>query len=136
MQESFNIVFTNGCYDILHPGHIKLLNYAASLGDKLIVALDSDRRVKENKSKNRHINSLEDRIFMMKAIKNVDFVHSFDSDEELRNLLKAYSPTYLVIGSDYKDKPVVGSDLVKEIKYFERLDGYSTTKTIENITDR
>ena len=129
-------IFTNGCYDILHPGHIRLIQYAASLGDKLVVALDTDERVKHNKSSDRPINTLSDRMFMMKALKGVDEVVSFDSEEELRELIKQYNPYYLVIGDDYKGKYVIGEDLVQEVKYFRKLNGYSTTKILKHITDR
>jgi D-beta-D-heptose 7-phosphate kinase/D-beta-D-heptose 1-phosphate adenosyltransferase len=130
------LVITNGCYDILHVGHIAMLKYAASLGDKLIVALDTDERVRENKSASRPINSLNDRVEMMKAIKYVDNVHSFGSEEELEAIMKKYKPTYLVIGDEYRDKKVVGASLVSEVKFFRKLDGYSTTKTIKNIVNR
>lgn len=129
-------IFTNGCYDILHPGHIRLIQYAASLGDRLVVALDTDERVSYNKSLDRPINTLSDRMFMMKALKGVDEVVSFGSEEELRELIKHYNPYYLVIGDDYKGKYVIGEDLVQEVKYFRKLNGYSTTKTIKIITDR
>lgn len=129
-------IFTNGCYDILHPGHIKLIQYAASLGDRLVVALDTDERVSYNKSLDRPINTLSDRIFMMKSLKGVDEVVSFGSEEELRELIKYYNHYYLVIGDDYKGKYVIGEDLVQEVKYFRKLNGYSTTKILKNITDR
>lgn len=129
-------IFTNGCYDILHPGHIKLIQYAASLGDRLVVALDTDERVSYNKSLDRPINTLSDRMFMMKALKGVDEVVSFGSEEELRELIKYYNPYYLVIGDDYKGKYVIGEDLVQEVKYFRKLNGYSTTKILKDITDR
>lgn len=130
------LIFTNGCYDILHPGHIRLIQYAASLGTKLVVALDSDERVKRNKAPNRPINSLSDRMFMMQSLKGVDEVVSFHSEEELRELMTIYNPYYLVIGDDYKGKYVIGEDLVKEVKYFRKLNGYSTTKIIKSITNR
>lgn len=129
-------IFTNGCYDILHPGHIKLIQYAASLGDRLIVALDTDERVKTNKSPERPINNLQDRMFMMGALKGVDEVVSFGSESELRDLISHYSPYYLVIGNDYKDKYVIGEDLVHEVKYFRKINGYSTTQILKDITSR
>jgi D-beta-D-heptose 7-phosphate kinase/D-beta-D-heptose 1-phosphate adenosyltransferase len=135
-MSNYKLIFTNGCYDILHPGHIKLIQYAASLGNKLVVALDTDERVKTNKSINRPINTLQDRMFMMSALKGVDEVVSFGSEEELRSLMKHYNPYYLVIGNDYKGKYVIGEDLVHEVKYFRKIDGYSTTQILEHITSR
>lgn len=133
---SSRTIFTNGCYDILHPGHIKLIQYAASLGDRLIVALDSDERVKANKSPDRPINTLRDRMFMMSALKGVDEVVSFGSEEELRKLIAFYNPFYLVIGNDYEGKYVIGEDLVQEVKYFRKINGYSTTQILKHITNR
>lgn len=135
-MSNYKLIFTNGCYDILHPGHIKLIQYAASLGNKLVVALDTDERVKTNKATDRPINTLQDRVFMMSALKGVDEVVSFGSEEELRSLMKHYNPYYLVIGNDYKGKYVIGEDLVHEVKYFRKIDGYSTTKILEHITGR
>jgi rfaE bifunctional protein nucleotidyltransferase chain/domain len=135
-MSNYKLIFTNGCYDILHPGHIKLIQYAASLGNKLVVALDTDERVKTNKATDRPINSLQNRMFMMSALKGVDEVVSFGSEEELRSLMKHYNPYYLVIGNDYKGKYVIGEDLVHEVKYFRKIDGYSTTKILEHITGR
>jgi D-beta-D-heptose 7-phosphate kinase/D-beta-D-heptose 1-phosphate adenosyltransferase len=130
------IVMINGCYDILHPGHIQLIKYAASLGNFLVAALDTDERVRANKSLDRPINCLSDRMFMISSIKGVDAVESFDSEKELRVLMKLYRPDYLVIGEEYKDKYIIGEDLVKEVKFFRRIDGYSTTNTIKSITNR
>lgn len=128
-------VFSNGCFDILHRGHIEMLQYAASLGDRLIVAIDTDSRVKNNKSPDRPINNEEDRAFMLQALSCVDMVHTFDSEAELRRLLKAYRPDKLVIGAEYMGKYVIGSDLTN-VTYFGKIDGYSTTNTIKNIADR
>jgi len=130
------IVMINGCYDILHPGHVQLIKYAASLGDYLIAALDTDDRVRTNKSPDRPINSLADRMFMISSIKGVDEVVSFCSEENLRNIMKIYNPEILVIGEEYKDKHIIGEDLVKEVKFFRRINEYSTTNTIKSIINR
>jgi D-beta-D-heptose 7-phosphate kinase/D-beta-D-heptose 1-phosphate adenosyltransferase len=130
------IIFTNGCFDILHPGHIELLKYARSLGDQLIVGIDSDSRIKMKKGLIRPINNSNIRLEMLKAIKYVDSVHIFNDDDELINLVKYCSPHVMVVGSDWKNKKVIGSEYAKEVKFFERIQEFSTTKTIENIINR
>lgn len=130
------IIFTNGCFDILHPGHIELLKYARSLGDQLIVGIDSDSRIKMKKGLIRPINNSNIRLEMLKAIRYVDSVHIFNDDDELINLVKYCSPHVMVVGSDWKNKKVIGSEYAKEVKFFERIQEFSTTKTIENIINR
>lgn len=129
-------IFVNGTFDIIHTGHLLLFEYAKSLGDYLIVAIDSDERVREKKGPTRPINSLLDRVFMLSNLYYVDEVRTFNSDEDLENLVKYYEPDIMVIGSDWKGKKVIGSKYTKELKFFDRINGYSTTKTIENITSR
>jgi D-beta-D-heptose 7-phosphate kinase/D-beta-D-heptose 1-phosphate adenosyltransferase len=130
------IIFTNGCFDILHPAHIEMLKYAKSLGDTLVVAIDSDERVKEKKGKLRPINSSEDRKQMLLAIRYVDEVYVFDDDKQLKSLVKKFEPDIMIVGSDWMEKPVIGSEYAKEVKFFERIPKYSTSKTIESITNR
>lgn len=130
------ISFVNGCFDVLHPGHIELLKYARSFGDHLVVAIDSDRRVAEMKGFDRPIFSQHDRLNMISAIRYVDDVHVFDTKEELENLLEFISPDIMVVGSDWKGKEVVGSQYAKEVQFFDRLRDYSTTKTIQGIAYR
>ena len=127
-------VFVNGCFDILHPGHISLFKYAKSLGDIVLVAIDTDARVMSLKGRSRPINSLKERTIMLECIKYIDKVVSFDSDKSLEKIVKEYSPDIMVVGSEYKDKKVVASEFAKEVKYFEKIKGYSTTKTIKNIS--
>lgn len=127
-------VLVNGAFDILHVGHIDLLNYAKSLGDHLIVALDTDRRIKENKGTTRPINDFATRFVIMKNLKAVDEVMSFDSDDELISIIR--EADVRVIGSDWKDKPVVGREFCKELVFFDRVNDESTTKTIQSIIDR
>jgi D-beta-D-heptose 7-phosphate kinase/D-beta-D-heptose 1-phosphate adenosyltransferase len=129
-------VFVNGTFDVLHTGHLLLFEYAKSFGDHLIVAIDSDERVKEKKGPARPINSLLDRAFMLANIYTINEVRTFGSDEELEELVKYYKPDIMVVGSDWKDKPVIGSQYAKELKFFDRIDGYSSTKTIQSIIDR
>jgi D-beta-D-heptose 7-phosphate kinase/D-beta-D-heptose 1-phosphate adenosyltransferase len=125
-------VIVNGTFDILHPGHLALLNYAKSLGDFLLVAIDTDDRVRQLKGPSRPINNQQDRKTMLENLKPVDQVNLFNSDEELLHLISQCD--IMVKGSDYKDKPVIGSDLI-DIIYYERTE-HSTTKTIQDIANR
>jgi D-beta-D-heptose 7-phosphate kinase/D-beta-D-heptose 1-phosphate adenosyltransferase len=129
-------IIVNGTFDIVHRGHIELLNYAKSLGDWLLVCIDTDRRVKELKGETRPINNQYDRQFMLQNLQAVDAVRFFDSAEELEEICRAYQPDIMVKGSDYKDKPIVGSQYCKEIKFVDLVNGYSTTNTIKNIINR
>ena len=127
-------VFVNGCFDILHRGHIELFREAKSLGNKLLVAIDSDKRVSELKGPSRPINKQEDRKFILESIKYIDDVVTFDSEDNLINIIKQYEPDIMMVGSDYKDKKVIGSSHANKIVFFERIDGYSTTKVLQNIS--
>jgi D-beta-D-heptose 7-phosphate kinase/D-beta-D-heptose 1-phosphate adenosyltransferase len=129
-------IFTNGCYDILHPGHIELFKYAKTLGNYLVVGIDSDDRVSKNKGASRPINRQEIRKYMLLALKYVDEVHIFNDENELTELVKTVSPDIMIVGSDWKDKKVIGSEYAKEVHFFERIQEFSTTKTIENIVNR
>ena len=131
-----NVVFTNGCFDILHVGHLRLFKYCKSLGEYLVVAIDTDDRVRENKGPSRPVNNLEERIEMLSALRDVDEVRFFSSDIELTNLVKSVEPQFMVVGNDYENKRVVGSEYAKELRFFRRIDGYSTTGKIKNISDR
>ena len=126
-------VWTNGCFDILHRGHIEMLEYAKSLGDVLIVGIDSDERVKKDKGEGRPINNLDDRAIVLQSIKYIDRVIEFDSTNELRNLIKDIRPDIMVIGSDWKGKKVVGEEYAGKVDFFDRIEGYSTTDIIEKI---
>lgn len=130
------IIFVNGCFDVLHPGHIQLFKYAKSLGDYLIVAIDSDKRVSEMKGPERPIFSQSDRSQTLEAIRYIDVVHIFDSKEDLENLLKSIVPDIMIVGSDWKDKEVVGEQYAKTVRFFDRVGGYSTTKTLQGLTYR
>ena len=126
------IVFTNGCFDILHRGHIELFKYAKSLGSTLIVGIDTDEKVQEDKGPSRPFNSLKDRIFILESIKYVDKVEVFGSKKELQSLVGSISPDILVKGSDWKGKEIGGAESSKEVRFFERIEGYSTTEILEN----
>jgi len=130
------LIFVNGCFDILHPGHIKMFEHARSLGTKLIVAIDSDEKVKQMKGDSRPINNQDDRKFILEAIRYIDEVIIFNSKDELQELVKKIKPAIMMVGSDYKGKEVVGSDYAKEVRFFNKVRGYSTSKIIESITDR
>ena len=129
-------IFTNGCFDILHIGHIELFKYAKSLGDKLIVGIDSDERIRQSKGNNRPINTSENRKHILSAIRYIDNVYIFNNDEELISLVMDIKPDIIVVGSDWENKNVIGSEYAKEIKFFKRITEYSTTKTIEYIVNR
>lgn len=126
--------FTNGCYDILHVGHIRLFEFIKTECDHLIVGIDSDERVSKLKGPSRPYNTQEDRQYMLQNISSVDEIFIFNSTQELRNLIKKINPDLMVVGADYRDKEVVGSEYAKELKFFERIHGYSTTKIIESST--
>ena len=126
-------IWTSGCFDILHVGHIELFRYAKSLGDKLIVGIDSDERVKLDKGEDRPINKLSDRMSVLSAIKYVDMVLPFNSTEELEIKIKYWSPTVMVIGSDWKGKKVIGQEYAGKVDFFDRIEGYSTTDIMGKI---
>lgn len=129
-------IFVNGSFDILHVGHLELLNYAKSLGNYLLVAIDSDRRIKEKKGHDRPFNDVVNRTTLMNNLKAVDEVVVFDSDDELINTIKLYQPDIMIVGSDWKGKEIIGSQHAKQVIYYERVIDESTTKTIESYIDR
>jgi len=126
-------IIVNGTFDIIHPGHLALLNYAKSLGDYLIVAIDTDNRVKHLKGPNRPINSQDERKLLLENIRAVDEVCFFESDSELIDIIKNCS--IMVKGSDYRNTSVVGQEYCQHIEYYDRTP-HSTTKKIQNIIDR
>ena len=129
-------IFVNGTFDLLHPGHVSLLNWAKSLGDYLVVGIDTDDRVKEKKGSTRPIYNQTDRGIMLVSMSAVDEVRYFDSDESLENLVKDVKPDIIVVGSDWKGKTIIGSYYAAELKFFDRIEEYATTKTIQSIIDR
>ena len=130
------IVFTNGCFDIIHKGHIAYLNQAKELADLLIVGLNSDASVKRLKGEKRPINSEMDRKFVLENLRAVDKVCIFKEDTPLQ-LIKKVSPDFLVKGGDWRTDQIVGSDFVLQnggqVLSLKFIDGYSTTSTIEKI---
>lgn len=129
-------IFVNGTFDVLHPGHVALLNYARGLGSHLLVAIDTDRRVRELKGDSRPFFNQEERQLILKNLRSVDAVWTFDSAEELEQIIKVYAPDIMVKGSDYRGRPIVGEHLVPRIEFFERIDEYSSTKAIQHLADR
>lgn len=129
-------VVVNGTFDILHTGHVCLLNFAKSIGDHLLVCIDTDRRVKELKGDKRPINTQEERKFLLENLKAVDEVRFFDSKEELIQILIEYQADIMVKGSDYKGKSKTGQLYCKEVIYYDRIEEFSTTKKIQDITTR
>lgn len=128
------VIFTNGCFDIFHRGHLEILKFAKSLGDYLIVGLNSDSSVKMNKGESRPINNQEDRKVLLESLIYVDKVVIFDDETPLR-LIEKVKPDIIVKGGDYTPEQVVGSNLA-EVKIFERISGYSTTKAIQDSVSR
>jgi len=126
----------NGTFDILHRGHLALIGYARKDSNYLLVCIDSDRRVKELKGNSRPANSQEERKALLENIKGIDEVRIFDNERELEQIYEAYQPDRLVIGIEYKSKRIVGAQHCKNIEYFERLEGYSTTQKIKTIIGR
>jgi rfaE bifunctional protein nucleotidyltransferase chain/domain len=126
-------VWTNGCFDILHIGHIELFKYARSLGDQLIVGIDSDNRVRSLKGTSRPINNQEYRKQLLNSIKYIDNVVIFNSDTELKENIKIFHVDMIVIGDDYKDRYVIGSELVKNIIFMPKILNISTTSILERI---
>lgn len=131
-------IVVNGCFDLLHPGHSRLLQAAKSHPDSyVLVLIDSDRRVKELKGDDRPIINEIDRAYMLWSLKWVDRVEIFDSDEELESLIKNFSPDVMLKGSHYKNQKIIGQEYCKEIKFVDINEKkYSTTKLIQDIIDR
>ena len=127
-------IVVNGTFDILHSGHLALLNHARSLGDYLVVAIDSDRRVQELKGADRPINTQAERQELLSNLRAVDEVRIFDSDQELVDIIAECA--IMVKGSDYEGKTIVGQDVCKELIFFKLKNGYSTTNKLQDIISR
>ena len=129
-------VFVNGTFDVLHRGHVELFKYAKSKGDILIAAIDSDERVSSMKGPSRPVNNEKERKYMLENLKPVDQVFVFDTSEELEKLVSVVKPAIMVVGSDWKGKKVIGSQHAGSLKFFDRIEGYSSTEIIERFTPR
>jgi D-beta-D-heptose 7-phosphate kinase/D-beta-D-heptose 1-phosphate adenosyltransferase len=128
------IIFTNGCFDLIHSGHIKYLEEAKKIGDILIVGLNSDASIKKLKGAGRPINSQNDRAFILAAIGVVDYVVVFDETTPYE-IINALKPNFLVKGGDYKGKQIVGQDIVDEVRLIDFIDGKSTSHIIKKIKE-
>ena len=127
------IVWTNGTFDILHPGHIQLFKVARSLGDKVIVATDTDAKIKNDKGDHKPVNDLCYRVAMLEAIKYIDVVHTFGNRKELEDLIMLYEPDILLLGDDWRHGDVVGREHAKEVRFLPRVGGYASSNTIKRI---
>lgn len=137
-KEGRTVVFTNGCFDILHAGHIKYLEEAARKGDILIIAANDDASVTRLKGEDRPINTLESRMYLLASLRCVDAVCSFDTDTPLE-VIKTLQPDVLVKGGDYKPEDIVGTEEVYswggKVEVIPFVEGYSTTKIESRILD-
>lgn len=128
------VVWTNGCYDILHVGHVSLFEkcrfFASTCNARFIIGIDSDKRVKAMKGSSRPINTEEDRAKVLLNIRGVDSVWAYDTDGELSDVIKKFSPIVMVIGDDYIDRAVIGSEYAKSVFYFPKINGYSTSEIV------
>ena len=122
-------IWVNGCFDVIHAGHIDMIKYAKSLGQVLVVGLDTDERVQSNKGLSRPINTLALRIKVMESIRFVDHVVSFGSDDELMAQIRASNADTIVVGEEYKDH-VIGSKIVENVVFYPRKYGLSTTSIL------
>jgi rfaE bifunctional protein nucleotidyltransferase chain/domain len=130
-------ILVNGSFDILHLGHLRLLEYARSFPNSYVLVLtDTDRRIKELKGPTRPINNELERCTMLASLRSVDRVETFDSDDELRKLIKDFGPDIMVKGSDYRGQPIIGEEYCKQIIFYDRFERYSTTNKIRDIADR
>ena len=131
-QDNEKIVFTNGCFDILHAGHINVLKEGKKYGDKLVVGLNTDKSIAHNKGKERPIISEKERAFILSELRVVDMVIMFNENTPYE-ILKKIQPDVLVKGADYKEKDVVGKEFAGQLKFVDYMNGYSTTNIIEKI---
>lgn len=138
-EKNKKLVFTNGCFDILHAGHVDYLNKARSMGDAMIVALNSDSSVKRIKGELRPIVNQEERAFIISNLKCVDYVTFFDEDTP-KEIIDKIIPDILVKGADWKIDNIIGRDVVEqhggEVKTIEFINFQSTSKIIETVIER
>lgn len=135
MSTPGNKVWINGTFDVLHPGHVKLFRYARILAGQngtIHLGIDEDARVKKAKGRSRPINTLQTRIANILSITQVDSITSFSTDKQLKSIICNLKPQYMVIGDDYRDKPIIGASCIEEIFYVTR-DDNSSTKIINKL---
>lgn len=129
-----SVVWVNGCFDILHRGHFELFQFAKSCGEKLIVGIDSDTRVKLAKGPTRPINNQNDRKYVLGCVRFIDEVVIFNTARELECIIKKLNPI-MVIGSDWKGKTVIGEQHAQEVRFFDRIGDYSTSEALRRINE-
>ena len=129
-------VFVNGAFDVIHTGHLDLLRSAKSMGDYLLVAIDTSRRIREKKGADRPFNNDHTRFELMRELRCVDEVKFFDTDQNLIDIIRDYAPDIMVKGSDWRGKEIIGGQFAKQIVFYERVNNESTTKTIQNYINR
>jgi cytidyltransferase-like protein len=120
-----------GCFDILHIGHIRLIQFAKYTSDEVIIAIDSDEKVKADKGLSRPFNDQHIRQEFLESINGVNKVMVFFDEEDLLRICKEIMPTYRLVGSDWKGKKIIGEQYCKEVLYYDRIPGYSTTNILE-----
>jgi D-glycero-beta-D-manno-heptose 1-phosphate adenylyltransferase len=137
-EKNKKLVFTNGCFDILHRGHIEYLEQAKSLGDYLVISLNSDSSVKRIKGESRPVNNENDRAYVLDSLKIIDAVVLFSEDTPY-NVIKEIVPDFLVKGGDWKEDEIIGADIVKKaggkVVSLKYVDNYSTTSTINKLRE-
>ena len=132
-----NNIWLNGSFDVLHTGHIKLFRYARMLAGQhgtVWVGIDADNRISSRKGSSRPINTLKERMLFLSSIKFIDVIVPFSSDDELKHYISEIEPDIMLIGDDYRGKPIIGSEFIKKIIYITR-DGKSTTNIIESYKE-
>jgi len=127
-------IWLNGTFDVLHAGHIHLFQYAQNIAPNthVCVGVDSDERVAQLKGDGRPINSLYNRTKFLQAIRYIDQVVTFNSDDELRAQIRTYNPHIMVIGDDYRGRTIIGEEFIPRVEYVERYDDLSSTKILNN----
>ena len=133
MDSTMSIVWTNGTFDILHPGHIELFKVARALGDKVIVATDTDEKIKADKGDHKPVNDLCYRVAMLEAIKYIDVVHTFGNRQQLEDLIQLFEPDILLLGDDWRDGDVVVWEHAGETRFLPRVGGYASSKPLKKI---
>lgn len=129
------VIWTNGCYDVLHLGHIRLFQHCRKLAEEhdclFVVGIDSDRRVRELKGDSRPINCEYDRVEFLLSMKGIHCVYIYDTADELEGLIRMLTPRVVVVGDDYRGKPVIGSQYADTIDYFPKISTHSTTTILQ-----